>query len=118
MCAIAPRTPRPSSRHSFGSCVVLPRAGLAGDDHDLVVADRGQQVLAPGADRQLLGIGDRGHGGAAPLEPLLRALDVLLEPLPRLLVALGQPLTTAREPVLVLQRELGEARLKHARRLR
>ena len=25
----------------------LARAGLAGDDHDLVVADRGEQVVAP-----------------------------------------------------------------------
>src|SRR3954449_7768286 len=67
---IAPRTPRPRPRQIFGSCVVfplaapdppphppapleeglgklrpLPRAGLAGDDDDLVVADRLEQVL-------------------------------------------------------------------------
>ena len=31
----------------------LARARLAGDDDDLVVADRGEQVVAPRADRQL-----------------------------------------------------------------
>ena len=36
----------------------LPRAGLAGDDHDLVVPDRRRDVLAPLADRQLGRVGD------------------------------------------------------------
>ena len=34
----------------------LPRAGLAGDDDDLVVADGRQQLVAAGRDRQRLGI--------------------------------------------------------------
>ena len=42
----------------------LARAGLAGDDDDLVVADRLEQVLAARADRQLRRIGDRRHGRA------------------------------------------------------
>ena len=41
--------PRPSSRHSFGQLGALARPGLAGDDHDLVVADRLQR--APRAAR-------------------------------------------------------------------
>ena len=36
----------------------LPRPGLAGDDHDLVVADRGGDVVAALADRQLGRVGD------------------------------------------------------------
>ena len=51
----------------------LARPGLAGDDHDLVVADRGQQVLAPRRDGQRLGVGDGGHRGAPARDPLLRA---------------------------------------------
>jgi hypothetical protein len=39
-------TPRPSSRQILGSWVVLPEPGLAGDDDDLVVADRGGDVVA------------------------------------------------------------------------
>ena len=41
----------------------LARAGLPRHDHDLVVADRRQQVLAAAADRQLGRIADRGYGG-------------------------------------------------------
>ena len=40
----------------------LPGAGLPGDDHHLVVADRRGDVGAPGADRQLLRVADRRHG--------------------------------------------------------
>ena len=57
----------------------LARAGLARHDHDLVVADRRQQVLAAGADRQLGRVGDRGHRGAARGHPRLGALDLGLE---------------------------------------
>ncbi len=53
----------------------LARAGLSGDDDDLVVADRGRDVVAPVDDGQVLGIGDRRNRGrprgAAGL-PLLR----------------------------------------------
>jgi hypothetical protein len=50
----------------------LARAGLARDDHDLVVTDRGQDVVAAGDDRQLLGIvqplrGDRCRSGRGHL---------------------------------------------------
>src|SRR5690606_2093198 len=38
----------------------LPRARLPGDDDDLVLGDRGGDLGAPSADRQLLGIADRG----------------------------------------------------------
>src|ERR1039458_7348826 len=47
----------------------LPRAGLAGDDHDLVVADgRGDLVLAL-ADRQLRRVAQYGHAGPPGLGP-------------------------------------------------
>ncbi len=82
VCPIIPSTPRPASRHSFGQLGALARPGLAGDDHHLVVADRGEQLVAPLGDRQRLGVpqattvddGDRrsaarmigrlGHGGS------------------------------------------------------
>ena len=92
----------------------LARARLARDDHDLVVADGVEQVLAPGGDRQLLRIGDRGDRGAALLEPGGGLLDVTIQPLTRLRIALGQALDPLREAELVLDRQLGEARLKHA----
>jgi hypothetical protein len=39
----------------------LARAGLAGHDDDLVVADDLQQLVPPAADRQLRRVRDRGH---------------------------------------------------------
>ncbi len=48
----------------------LARAGLPGDDDDLVVADRGKQVVLLLADRQGRGIADLGHPGAALLDAL------------------------------------------------
>ena len=53
----------------------LPRSRLAGDDDDLMVADRGQQVVPASRDRQLLGVGDaviarqRLRGVSAEFEP-------------------------------------------------
>jgi len=41
----------------------LARPGLAGDDHDLVVADGGGDLRAPGRDRQFLRVRDGGDGG-------------------------------------------------------
>ena len=53
----------------LGQLRALARAGLAGDDDDLVVADRGEQRLAVGDDRQV-GVGRdaaaRATGGDAP----------------------------------------------------
>ena len=91
----------------------LARAGLAGDDHDLVVPDRGEQVLAARADRQLLGVGDGRHGGLAALESLRGSLDVTVQPLAGLRVVFGQALTPAGEPVLVLDRQLWKACCGH-----
>ena len=53
----------------------LTRAGLAGDDHDLVVADRGGDVVAAGGDGQGRGIGDARDGGAAGGQPGLGGVD-------------------------------------------
>ena len=44
----------------------LPRPGLPRHDDHLVVADGGGDVLAPLDDRQVLGVGDGRHQGAAP----------------------------------------------------
>ena len=40
----------------------LARAGLAADDHDLMGRDGARDLLPPGADGQILGIGDDGNG--------------------------------------------------------
>ena len=47
VCPIRPRTPRPSSRAILGSWVVFPEPVSPGDDDDLVVAQRGGDVVAP-----------------------------------------------------------------------
>jgi hypothetical protein len=88
----------------------LAGAGLAGHDHDLVLADRRQQVLAARADRQRLGIADGRNRRPAPLDALDRLDDVTLEPLAALGVALLQSVQPLAEPVLVLERELGKLR--------
>ncbi len=93
----------------------LARPGLARDDDDLVVADRREQVVAAGADRQLLGVGDRGHRRAAPRDARLGPLDLADEareragPLVRVRRA-AQLVEAPDEPVLVAQRQLAQAR--------
>ena len=57
----------------------LAGAGLAGDDHDLVVADGSGDVVPALAHRQVVGIGDRGYGRQARVEPQLRGLDAGLD---------------------------------------
>ena len=99
----------PQLEADLGQLRRLARAGLPGHDHHLVVADRGQQVLAAGAHGQRLGVGDRGHRGAPGLDPRGRLLDVALESLTSRLVARLQPLKPPAEPVLVAQRQFGEA---------
>ncbi len=54
----------------------LAGAGLTGEDHHLVVADRGADVVPALADRQVRGIGDRRHGRQPPLYAQRRRLDV------------------------------------------
>src|SRR6185436_12313718 len=51
----------------------LPGAGLARDDHDLVVADSGGDVLPAGADGELGRVGDR--GGPSGGDALLGGVD-------------------------------------------
>jgi hypothetical protein len=107
---MVPRTPRPSSRHSFRELGRLARAGLAGHDHDLVGGDRLEQVLAAGADRQLRRIGDRRHGRTPPRDPLLRLLELGGEAPQRLGVAAALDVAEpAAQPVLVAQHDLAEA---------
>ena len=45
----------------MGSCVVLPEP-VAADDHDLMGRDGARDLLPPGADGQILRIGDDGNG--------------------------------------------------------
>jgi hypothetical protein len=95
----------------------LPRAGLARDDHDLVVADGRQDVVLALTDRERFRIRDLGHAGRALREPLLRGTDVgsdlLDEPLPRFRTAyLPGPLDPALEPPLVPQHQARQAVLQ------
>ena len=53
---IRPCTPRPSLEAELRELRALARAGLAGDDHHLVVAEHVEQLVAPGGDRQLGGV--------------------------------------------------------------
>ncbi len=57
----------------------LAGAGLARDDHDLVVTDRGRDVGLLLTDRELLGIRDGGDTGASRGHPLLAAGDLGLD---------------------------------------
>ena len=72
---IIPATPRPSSRQILGSCVVLPRAGFAADDDDLMAFDQLGDLAFSLHDRQF--IRERGlrQPGAAFIE-LLRSEPV------------------------------------------
>ena len=74
----------------LGNLRRLPRAGLAGDDHDLVVADRGGDVVAAGGDGQRGRVGDARDGGAAGGEPGLGGVESGDERGERL-VAVGVP---------------------------
>ncbi len=84
----------------------LARAGLPGDDDDLVALQGGLDVVDAGRDRQLLGVRDGGDRRAASLEALLGLLDVGRDPLqrPGPLALVGDPagaVEPAGEPVRV-----------------
>ena len=64
-----PMRSRPSSRQIFGSWVVLPEPGRAGDDHDLVLGDGARELLPGRADGQLRRVGDRNAGAASDMSP-------------------------------------------------
>ena len=108
---MAPRTPRPELEADLGQLRRLARAGLAGDDHDLVLGDRSAQVLAAGADRQLGRIGDVGHRGAPRLDARLGGRDLGIETLERRrAAATPQPVHLPRESMGVADRQPVEPR--------
>ncbi len=91
----------------------LAGAGLAGHDHDLVVADRGGDVVLAGADRQGLRVRDRGHGGRPALPARLGRLDLSGDRGEGggLRVVVPDPsgaFEAAAEPVFVTGKELGD----------
>ena len=81
----------------------LARAGLAGHDDDLVVADRGQQLVLALGHREVR-IGDPGDRRPAARDPLLRLRDVGLQAR-RVATVPG----AAGEAFLVAQRQPREA---------
>ncbi len=74
--ADGPRHPAAEVEADLGQLGGLPGPRLAGDDHDLMGADRVGDLGAPLADRQVGGEGDRAHAGvrvcpARPPPPFL-----------------------------------------------
>jgi len=65
--------PPPQLEADLGDLGGLARAGLAGDDHDLVVPDGGPDLVTVLGDRKPFGVPDGGNGRAATL-PLVGEL--------------------------------------------
>ena len=103
--------PAAESEGDLGQLGGLPRPGLAGDHDHLVVAQRGGDVVAPGADGQFLGVAERRDGGPAPGDARLGRGDVGGDPLALALAGLRvaglpEPVEPPAQPVLVEDREL------------
>ncbi len=91
----------------------LAGAGLTGDDHDLVIADRGEDLVLLLADRQLFRIPDLGHRGAPLGDPQLGFVDAVGD-----LGEDGRPgfgltdparaVEPASQPLLIAQHQLGQ----------
>ena len=94
------RDPAAQLQADLGQLGGLAGAGLAGDDHHLVVADRGGDVVLALADRQLLGVGDRGHARTPRGHALLGGVDVGGDLVDDLLVSRFAPLAKAVDPAL------------------
>ena len=108
-----PEHTTPELQTELGQLRRLARAGLPGDDDDLVVTNGGKQVVVAGGDRELRRIGDLRDRGASALQPGLCLGELLVKARAGLLVALLEPASPAAQPLLVLQRELAQRRLGH-----
>jgi hypothetical protein len=86
----------------------LAGSGLARDHDDLVLADRVQQVLAPGAHRQLRGIAHRRNGRPPALDALCGGRELVDDSLDPPVIA-PQRVEAPAQAVLVAQRQLAEA---------
>ncbi len=98
----------------------LPAAGLARDDDHLVVAHRGGDVVAPGADREV-GVADPREGRGACRQALLGGGDINGEPIegvrpPRVVTGAAEPLESAAETTPVAQHHVVEASAQLVRR--
>ncbi len=92
----------------------LAGAGLARDDHDLVVADRGEDLVLLLADRELFRVRDLGHRGAPLGDAQLRLLDAVgdLGEHGRSGFGLTDParaVESTPQPLLVAQHQLGQS---------
>ncbi|GAA3301218.1 hypothetical protein GCM10020295_43960 [Streptomyces cinereospinus] len=105
----------PAELHAdLGDLRGLAGAGLTGDDHDLVVADRVGDLVLLLADRQLRGVGDGGYARPALGHPRLGLLDLRLDlgedgGAGLRLADLACAFEPAAETVRVAQGEVGEA---------
>ena len=99
----------PELEAQLGQLGRLARAGLPGHDDDLVIPDRGEQVVATRGHRQLRRVGDLGDRRAPSLHPGPRLGKLSLEARPGLLVAPAEPVSLAAKALLVSQRQLAGA---------
>ena len=106
--AIGAAHPTPELEADLGQLGRLARPGLAGHHDDLMVADRGEQVVVPCGDRQLRRIGDRRHRRAPALHPRLRLGELLRKARAPLRVVRAQASAAAAQALLVLQHQLAE----------
>ena len=99
----------------------LPRAGLPGHDHDLVVPDGRRDLVPPLADRELRRVTQGGDAGPPGLGPGLRRIQVGPQPAQRTLARgrVGQRgglLGAVAEPALIAEHQPGQPVLKLSER--
>ena len=90
-----PAHPAPELQTELRQLGRLTRARLPGDHDDLVISDRGQQVLAPPGHRQLRRVGNLRDRCAPPLHARPGCGELLVESRSRLGVAPSEPLSLA-----------------------
>ena len=101
----------PELETELGQLGRLTRAGLPGHDDDLVIADRGEQIVATCGYRQLRRVGDLGNRRPPSLYPGLRLGKLSLKARLTFRVAPTKPVRLAAKAVLIPQRQLSKHRL-------
>ena len=99
----------------------LPRAGLPGHDHDLMVPDGRRDLVPPLADRELRRVAQHRDAGPPGVGPGLRRLQVGPQPFQRMLARArvgqrGSLLGAAAEAALIAEHQPGQPVLKLSER--